>query len=53
VFANVQAGVTNWTQYLKLVTDPIYPNKASAYGESFMLSVDDLIANIFINSYNP
>jgi hypothetical protein len=49
VLAKTQAGVTNWTQYLKEVLFPIYPNWAKASGESLIFSVDDLIAKIFIN----
>lgn len=53
VFAKTHAGVTNWTQYLKDVFDPIYPKWAKAYGDNFIFSVEALIAKIFINSSNP
>lgn len=37
VLANTQAGVSNCTQYLKLVFEPTSPRYASAYGDSLML----------------
>lgn len=53
VFANTHDGVSSCTQYRKLVVDPISPKNAKAYGDSLMLSVDALIARIFMSSSKP
>lgn len=53
VLANTQHGVSNCTEYLKLVLSPTSPKYANAYGDIFMVSVEALIARIFINSANP
>lgn len=53
VFAKTEHGVNSWTEYLKLVSSPIWPKYANASGDILMLSVEALIANIFINYSSP
>lgn len=53
MLAKTEQGVNSWTEYLKLVSSPICPKYANASGDILMLSVEALMANIFISYSSP